>query len=129
MEKGLAVRAVLFLVFGPPLVVAALHMLLALPFPSDASDLALAVVAGYFVLFIPALALAQLDQTLADRLVPLRPVLVGSVPLAIGLVLIGLLALHTPAILGEFVFMPVVFAVPFALCSWASGFLTNAGAP
>ena len=121
MDQTLPIRALMFVLVGPALVLALWFWLFGGSVLISAEDFLLTLLSVYFVLSIPALIMAQLDQMLADRRVRLRALLVALLPCAIGYGLIGLLALRAPQALSEFSLMPLVFALPFGFCSWASG--------
>jgi hypothetical protein len=116
MDELIGIRSIMFVLVGPCLVLL-LYWAATWSLPHNPEDLVWSVLSGYFVLFVPGLILAQLDQAMFDRRVPFRPLYLAAGACAVGYALLGLLALSVPRAL---FWLPLVFALPYGFCSWAS---------
>ena len=119
MDELIGIRSIMFVLVGPVLV-QLLYWAASWSLPHNAEDLVLSVVSGFFVLFVPGLILAQIDQAMSDRKVRFRPLYLVAGVGAVGYALLGLLALSVPQALTVLFWLPLVFALPYGFCSWAS---------
>ena len=119
MDELIGIRSIMFLLVGPALVLL-LYWAASWSFPPNAEDVIWSMISAYFVLFVPGLVLAQLDQVMFDRKVRFRPLYLATGVCAVGFALLGLLALSLPQVFPALIWLPFLFALPYGFCSWAS---------
>ena len=119
MDELIGIRSIMFVLVGPVLVLL-LYWAASWSFPYNAEDIVWSVVGLYFVLFVPGLILAQLDQVMFDRKVRFRALYLVAGVSIVGYALLGLIALSMPQAFTALIWLPLMFALPYGFCSWAS---------
>jgi hypothetical protein len=119
MDQFIGIRSIMFVLVGPVLVLL-LYWAASWSVPPNAEGIVWSMVGACFVLFVPGLILAQIDQAMSDRKVCFRSLYLVAGVGAVGYALLGLLALRVPQALTALFWLPLVFALPYGFCSWAS---------